>query len=209
LKACYNAASRVVSDPGAFIAQARLAMYIPPQLLDPTRTTWHITWGTYASRLHGSHRPTVDKQHNQRGEPFLHRDESRERYTLATLNFPPVVLSPEQRAVAERELPSICTRGGWAHRVCAAGPDHVHLLCDVLPAIHGEKVRRLAKRWLGQALSELWPIEKGATWWAEEGSNIAIHDVAYLNNAFRYNLRQRSTPLGGVPHAGAGDGPAR
>ena len=64
-------------------------MNIPRQHLDPARTTWHITWGTYASRLHGGYRPTVDKQHNQRGEPFLPRDEPRERDTLATLNFPP------------------------------------------------------------------------------------------------------------------------
>jgi hypothetical protein len=58
--------------------------------------------------------------------------------------------------------------------------------------VHGEKVRRLVKRWLGQALSERWPLPHGATWWAEEGSNIAIHDEEYLNNAFDYIDRQRT-----------------
>jgi hypothetical protein len=169
-------------------------MTAPRQLLDPARTAWHITWGTYASRLHSGFRPTVDKQHNQRGEAFLPHDPSRERLAQATLNFAPVILTQEERAFVEKELPAICERGGWTYRICAAGTDHVHLLCDVLPAIHGEKVRRLAKRWLGQMLSECWPIVKGATWWAEEGSNIAIHDEAYLNNAFRYIFRQRATP---------------
>ena len=65
--------------------------------------------------------------------------------------------------------------------------------CDAKSEIHGEKVRRLVKRWLGQSLSERWPIEEGATWWAEEGSNIAIHEERYLNNAFAYIFNQRAT----------------
>ena len=60
--------------------------------------------------------------------------------------------------------------------------------------IHGEKVRRLLKRWLGEELSKRWPTAVGQTWWAEEGSNIAIHDEHYLNNAFNYIVRQRATP---------------
>jgi REP element-mobilizing transposase RayT len=171
------------------------------QYLNPARTTWHITWGTYGTRLHGSSRATVDKQHNQRGTPFVPRDASREEFAHALLAYDPVMLAYDQRVAIEDVLPSICLRGGWDYRTCAAAPDHVHLLCDVPRDIHGEKVRRLAKRWLGQQLNERWPLADGATWWAEEGSNIAIHDEAYLNNAFRYVERQRAT------HAGAG--PAR
>jgi hypothetical protein len=166
---------------------------VPRQHLDPARTTWHITWGAYATRLHGSARPTVDKQHNRRGELFVPRVAGRERYTQATLNFPAVILSEEQRVFIEAGLPPICERGGWTHRNCAAAPDHVHLLCDVPSAVHGEKVRRLVKRWLGQELSSRWPLPQGATWWAEEGSNVAIHDEAYLSNAFAYIFRQRTT----------------
>lgn len=181
----------------------------PCQLHNPARTAWHITWGTYGTRLHGSARPTVDRQHNQRGTPFLPRDAGRERLAQAILNFEPVRFTPEQRTAIEAALPDICVRGGWAYRICAAGTDHVHLLCDILPAIHGEKVRRLAKRWLGQKLREIWPLVKSATWWAEEGSNIAIHDEPYLNNAFLYIHRQRATPFCNAPHAGGGDAPAR
>lgn len=165
----------------------------PHQQLHPARTTWHITWGTYATRLHGSARPTVDKQHNERGTPFLVRNAEREAFAHALLNYEPVQLSHEHRVLIENVMPGTCQRGGWDYRTCAAASDHVHLLCDVPREIHGEKVRRLAKRWVGQMLSEQWPIVKGATWWAEEGSN----------NAFRYIERQRAT------HAGAGDGPAR
>ncbi|MFA7235386.1 MAG: hypothetical protein WC058_00860 [Phycisphaeraceae bacterium] len=47
------------------------------QQLDPARTTWHITFGTYGTRLHGDDRPTVDREHNQRGEAFIEADAER------------------------------------------------------------------------------------------------------------------------------------
>ena len=68
------------------------------------------------------------------------------------MKFPPRFLTTEQREFAETELPKICERGGWSYRVCSAAPDHMHLLCDIVPEVHGEKVRRLVKRWFGQAL---------------------------------------------------------
>jgi REP element-mobilizing transposase RayT len=166
----------------------------PRQHLDPSLTTWHITFGTYGTRLHGGSRPSVDKQHNERGEAFVPPSIDREAFARGRMKFPPRLLTPEQCRHVEIELPNICQRGGWVYRVCSAAPDHVHLLCDVIPAVHGEKVRRLVKRWLSQALSEKWPLPDGATWWAEEGSNVAIHDQPYLNNAFAYIARQRTIP---------------
>jgi hypothetical protein len=168
---------------------------MPRQHLDPTRTSWHITWGTYGSRLHGGPRPTVDRDHNERGEPFVAPNSQRERDESSILNFPPRLLTLEQRTLVEGSIPAICIRGGWNYRVCAAGPDQVHVLCDIVPAVHGEKARRLLKRWIGQELAKLWPLEQGQTWWAEEGSNIAVKDEAYLNNVFNYILRRRTTPF--------------
>ena len=43
----------------------------PHQSLAANLTTWHITFGTYGTRLHGSKVPTVDKQHNEVGESFV------------------------------------------------------------------------------------------------------------------------------------------
>jgi len=164
----------------------------PHQCLDPTHTTWHITFGTYGTRLHGGSRPSVDKQHNQLDQPFVPPKIEREDSAHGRMKSPPRYLTEEQRQSAETQLRDICQRGGWNYRVCSAAPDHVHLLCDIVPEVHGEKVRRLVKRWLGQALSDRWPLPEGASWWAEEGSNIAIHDEAYLNNAFGYIARQRT-----------------
>ena len=60
------------------------------------------------------------------------------------------------------------------------------------PPVHGERVRRLIKRWVTQALNRRWPMPQGGSWWAEEGSNLAIHDESYLNNAFAYIRGQRT-----------------
>jgi hypothetical protein len=176
-------------------------MSLPRQYLNPLLTPWHITFGTYGTRLHGSIAPTVDKQHNQRPEPFLPPSIARVESDRERMKFPARYFTLEQRLFVEDEIPRICTRGGWEYRICAAGSDHVHLLCDVVPQVHGEKVRRLVKRWLGQSLSERCPIPDGASWWAEEGSNIAIGDESYLNNCYAYIRRQRATPPAsrGVP----------
>jgi REP element-mobilizing transposase RayT len=167
---------------------------LPHQQFEPSRTTWHITFGTYGTRLHGDSRPSVDKQHNQINEPFVPPSFEREESERGRMKFPPRYLSREQRLAVENKLPEICVRGGWKYRVCSAAPDHVHLLCDIVPEVHGEKVRRLVKRWLGQILSAAWPLPDGASWWAEEGSNIAVCDEQYLNNAFGYIARQRTIP---------------
>jgi len=53
-------------------------------------------------------------------------------------------------------------------------------------------VRRLLKRWLGEALSAKFGKPDGEHWWAVQGSNRAIHDEEYLNNAFKYVLAQRA-----------------
>jgi hypothetical protein len=171
-----------------------MALLLPRHEFVSGYTPWHITFGTYGTRLHGSAAPTVDKSHNELAQPFLRQNEIRVACERQRMKFPPRHLTHEQRESIETETVAICERGGWQYRICAAQNDHVHVLCDVLREIHGEKVRRLIKRWLGQALSSHLPLPSGATWWAEEGSNIAIHDEKYLNNCYAYIDRQRATP---------------
>jgi len=162
------------------------------QRLTPELTTWHITFDTYGRCLHGGERPTVDKGHNQPGQAFLSVDPVRVQTARRLMRFTPVRFSLEQRRLIQEALPEISVRGGWGLRACAAGDDHVHVLLDIAPQVHGEKVRRVIKRWLGEALSERWPLPQGATWWAEEGSNKPVKDADYLRNVYEYVVRQRA-----------------
>ena len=59
------------------------------------------------SRLHGGDRPTVDRQHNQRGEPFVSKDEDREQRERERARGEPVKLTCEQRVLIEQVLPGI------------------------------------------------------------------------------------------------------
>ncbi len=109
------------------------------QQLNPARTTWHITFGAYGARLHGDERPTVDLEHNQRGEAFVPADDGRSRRERDRMKFPPVRLTREQCLFIQEQLPQICERGGWTYRTGSAGEDHVHALIDMDPTVHGEK----------------------------------------------------------------------
>ena len=52
---------------------------LPPQQFVQGMTPWHITFGTYGTRLHGTFAPTVDKQHNALGTEFLSKNAARVR----------------------------------------------------------------------------------------------------------------------------------
>lgn len=156
------------------------------------RTTWHITFGTYGARLHGGERPAIDRKHSRVDDDIVERDPDLEDQKRNQLRGPPVHLSVEHRLFIQNEITGICERGGWLLRICSADDDHIHVLLDIDPAIHGEKVRRLIKRWLTQAMDKQWPRPKGGRWWAEQGSNKVIGDVEYLANAHEYIDKQRT-----------------
>jgi REP element-mobilizing transposase RayT len=165
-----------------------------------TVLAYHITWGTYGTRLHGDPRGTVDRKHNEFGTPVLGFDEHRWEREKENLKFPPVVLTRDQMRSIESLVPEICERGHWKYITCAAGPDHVHV---ILKSEHSpETIRRLMKRWLGQKLMQRYKNEPGcpqpgkpgtgATWWAECGSIRWIDSERYLHNATKYVYDQRA-----------------
>jgi REP element-mobilizing transposase RayT len=160
---------------------------------------YHITWGTYGTRLHGDPRRTVDRKHNEVGSPVLGFDEHRWEREKQRLRFPPIWFTVEQMICVESLIPQVCQRGYWTHRASAAGPDHVHVILS--SPYEPEAIRRMFKRWLGQELSRKYPLPAGATWWAECGSIRWIKDEQYYTNAVNYVMRQRATREAGRPRS--------
>jgi|GEM_PF-571456 len=181
-----------------------------PGRVGPERHTWHITFGTYATRLHNDPRPTIDRRHNIVGTPFPPPDPTRQQPP----SHSPLRLTCDQRIHIENTIPMLCTRGGWTFITCAApsetsepgrdGPahipastpgnaDHVHVLLSAPRHIHGKEIRKWLKRWLSQSLTKAFgpPAKR---WWAEGGSTKPIKDTQYLNNATNYINRQRTLP---------------
>ena len=154
---------------------------------------YHITFGTYGTRLHGDERGTVSRNQNRFGDPIIGKDIVWQRIERSQLKFAPVVLTEEQQEHVETAVPPICTRGNWEFHIAAGQPDHVHVLLTT--PNEGKKVRKWLKRWLGEALSVVWPTVSNQTWWAEGGSVKTIWDHEYFANVFNYIHEQRTTPL--------------
>ena len=163
---------------------------------------YHMTVGTYGTRLHGDPRGTVDRSHNRPGDPILGRDEDWQKEELSLLKFDPVVLAAPQRGFIEGIVPAICQRGGWEYHIVAARADHIHV--ELSSKSEGQVVRRLLKRWLSEELSEHWPLPPGAVWWAECGSVKWIWDQWYFQNVYDYVRQQRTLPMAGIHAAGGG-----
>jgi REP element-mobilizing transposase RayT len=158
---------------------------------DPFPLAFHITSGTYGTRLHGDERGTVDRSMNQYGDRIIGRIDEWERMERDRLNFEPRIFTIDQMITIEWLIPEVCIRGGWQLHSCAAGPDHVH---NILTAnADGEAVRKWLKRWLGQELAKIYPLQEGETFWAECGSVKWIWTQEYLLRAIKYVRDQRAT----------------
>jgi REP element-mobilizing transposase RayT len=159
--------------------------------MNPRPIAYHITFGTYGTRLHGDPRGTVDRSMNQPGDPIISADRGWWVYERERLKYEPVVLTPEQMRFVEGVLPDVCVRGGWEFHTGAGGPDHVH---NVITAdADGEAVRKWLTRWLGEALSSEWKRPEGATWWAEGGSVKWIWNDEYYGRVYGYVDGQRAS----------------
>jgi REP element-mobilizing transposase RayT len=153
---------------------------------------FHITFGTYGTRLHGDPRGTVDRRHNFYGDPIIGADADWQREEQVSLKFPVVLLDDQQRRFIESTIPAICDRGTWKLHVCAAKEDHVHTVLST--SSDGQVVRRLLKRWLSDAVSQRWPRLPGQAWWAECGSVKWVWTQDYYQQVYDYVRRQRTMP---------------
>jgi len=153
---------------------------------------YHLTFGTYGTRLHGDERCTIHRSMNRPGDPVIGKAEEWEQMERSLLKFPAVILTLEQRLLIEKSIPDICRRGGWVFVNAAAAPDHIHV--ELKGSAHGKSIRRWLKTWLGQELNKQWPRAAGSTWWAECGSVKWIWTDDYLENVYLYIDAQRTTP---------------
>ena len=101
---------------------------------------YHITFGTYGARLHGSNKPHVDRDHNQYGAPLAPRDPDREDDARNRMSDDPVKLTIEQRRIVERAILELCQRFNWPVHEIAPQSDHVYVVMTARgTGTHSEK----------------------------------------------------------------------
>ena len=149
---------------------------------------YHITVGTYGTRLHGGNAPTVELEHHRYGEAFVSFDPERERFECDRMVQSPVYLTDEQRQFAEEVIPSICERGKWIYHIAACQADHFHLL--VSGDVEAKKIRRWLKQWLTSDLNEKYGKRQ---WFAECGSTKYLYEKGYFEAVYEYIRKQRTT----------------
>jgi REP element-mobilizing transposase RayT len=152
---------------------------------------YHLTWGTYGTRLHGDPRGTVDREMNRFGDPIIDRDTEWESQETALLRFPRRILTIEQRVFIESQFEGICARGSWKPIGIAAATDHVHAILTA--SAEGKAIRKWLKRWISEAMNTKWSLQSEEVWWAECGSIKWIWTEDYLDRAVEYVTRQRAT----------------
>src|SRR5215217_3554928 len=119
-------------------------MHYPP--------AYHITWGTYGARLHGSDKPHVDRHHNEYGAPFAPTDSDREAAARSRMKQEPVSLSPEQRREVERAIRDLAARYGWTIHAMAVQSDHTHVVITANRI--GDELRNALKAVASRALNK-------------------------------------------------------
>ena len=147
---------------------------------------YHITWGTYGTRLHGSSRPHVDNDHNEYGTSFPPADPAREQDARDRMKGDPIYLTLEQRKLVEEAIHEVAKKYDWPIHAIASQRDHTHV---VLTAIReGEKLRDALKAVASRALNKKYGERK---WWAEKGSAKYLWERDYFEKATKYVIKQR------------------
>jgi REP element-mobilizing transposase RayT len=147
---------------------------------------YHITWGTYGTRLHGSAKPHVDRDHNEYKAPLAPRDADREEASRDRMNSAPVRLTIAQRLVVEQSIEDVAARYGWHIRALAPQSDHVHVV--ITAPREGEALRDALKAAASRWLNKRYPKRR---WWAERGSAKYLYEPEYFQNAVSYVKKQR------------------
>jgi REP element-mobilizing transposase RayT len=153
---------------------------------------FHLIWTTYGAWLPGDARGWV-----QSGTPGVQMpDPKREQQAREHLAESPVVLSPEQRSLAEQTIREHAGVRRWTLLAVNARSNHVHIVvtCDGA----GERARDQFKLWTSRRLSEqaglTAPVAHKAGrrhWWTEGGDCLPICDEQYLANAVQYVMEMQ------------------
>ncbi len=154
---------------------------------------YHVILTTYGAWLYGDARGFRTRHHREHVEgdyknpPPARRYDELARRSRQSLRHPPVMLSPEHRAIVGTALVSSFTNSGYAVSCVAVATQHVHVLVE-LPT--GE-----ARAIAGKAKLKAWFAMRDDGWkqklWGQRSKAVPIADGQHLASARRYIVRHR------------------
>lgn len=148
-----------------------------------------LTWTTYGTWLPGDNRGWVQKGTLGIQNP----DPQREAQARAAMAEPAVVLTDDQRTLAEDTIRDHCRIRGWTLHAVNARTNHVHVV--VTAERDPEEIMDQFKAWCSRKLSDQAGLTKAVAkkagrrhWFTEYGDKKRLEDEDALQNAIRYVL---------------------
>ena len=144
-----------------------------------------ITFRSYGTWLHGDARGSVDRFHNQYGEPVFPPNAARLGQTEVRLKRVPVVLTAAQRQSVERAIRETSDIRNWLLRALNVRTNHVHAVIStearpdlVLNALKANATRQLRQDGCWEDSRSPWSDGGSRRYvWTEEGLQRAIDYV--------------------------------
>ena len=87
-----------------------------------------ITFTTYGARLHGSHKGSVDDEHNVYGTPLVAGDPNREHLSQMKMTDPAYTLRPVERDIVCKSIVDLCSERHWVLTAVHVRSNHVHVV---------------------------------------------------------------------------------
>ncbi|MGI8784886.1 MAG: transposase [Acidobacteriota bacterium] len=153
---------------------------------------YFITFSCYGSRLHGDDRGSVDKRHNQYGEPFAAANKpatqaSRRRMTESVYEVDAV-----RRELVLQGIRKICERRSWHLLAAHVRTRHVHsvLEADKPPERVMSELKAAASRELNES-----GVDSTLRRWSRHGSTVYLWETAQVVEAIDYVVRRQGEPM--------------
>ncbi|MGD2110513.1 MAG: alanine--tRNA ligase-related protein, partial [Phycisphaerae bacterium] len=152
-----------------------------------------ITFHTYGTWLHGTHRGSVDRHQNTSGTPFLDPDEQREYDEFVRLRHDPVVLDSRRRSVVDTTIREVAEFRGWTIHALNVRTNHVHVVvtADDVP----ERVMNDFKSYATRRMVERGVFPGSTKAWTRHGSTRYLWTEAAAVAAGRYVVEAQGDDL--------------
>ncbi len=127
-----------------------------------------ITFHTYGTWLHGTHRGSIVRARNVPGTPILDGDSDWERERFKSQRCVAFVLGTGQRSVVDRTIREVCAHRNWELFELNVRTNHVHVVVNASKS--PERVMNDFKAYATRRMRETGLLALEQVVWARHGS---------------------------------------
>ena len=155
---------------------------------------YFVTFRTYGTWLHGDERGSVDRFHNQVGEPLLEINPALNIYRRRNMGSEPALLDEACRACVNATLHEVAAHRKWTILALNVLNNHVHAVVSTPDNVSPEKVMNDFKSWATRRLREQKLVPPGVPIWADHGSTRYLNDTESVHAACHYVTHGQNEP---------------